>query len=582
MEATSFRLRDFGAKGIIGAVIKLLGPMGDRLLGLDKLDALFRRHDLAHLDTDGFLREVLSILNVEPVYEKDELDAVPKEGPLIVVSNHPYGGVEGIILARLLRSIRPDVKVLANSMLRLIVELRKLFIFIRPLSKNHPENAGSLRRSLEWVEQGHALVLFPAGRVSFFRKDLRIVTDGPWNRVAASFARLSGAPVVPVHFSDHNSALFQTMGRIYYRFRLLMLPREFLKSGGKRIGVRIGRPIRLNHPARTGDEAATGYLRMRTYLLASNHGLSVATPSIEPLISPVPPGKLVEEIEALPDKQRLIDLKGFMVYYGYQAQMPETVREIGRLRELTFRELNEGSGKSCDIDGYDETYIHLFVWDGEARQIVGAYRMGQVDRLTGTNGAHPLYLSRMFRFSDPFMHQISNGLEMGRSWIRREHQRSYHGLFLLWRGIGEYVLRHPHYHTLYGTASLSTTYHPYSLALMSRSLVEDSGEVEPIYPFEPTLHPEVDRYLDSHTLSTGELSDLVRSVERYDKDLPVLVKLYLKIGARFHSVAIDRSFNNTPGALLSVDLRRAPEKTGKMFLGEGFSGYLQHHGAASY
>ena len=580
MENTIFRLDALKTDGPVGALFRLFGPLGDRILGLDKFNRRFRKHNLAGLDKDRFLHRVLELLKVHTIYDTSELRNIPKEGPVVIVANHPYGGLEGIILAALLTKVRPDVKVLANLMLRLIVELRDLFIFTNPLVKNHPGNIKSLRLCREWLQQGHALVLFPAGRVSFYRKDLKTITDGEWNRIATSMTRLSRAPVVPVHIAGSNSALFQILGRIYYRFRLLLLPRELLKSGGRSVAVRVGRAIPFKELERFNTRAMTRYIRMRTYLLASPGQAPVirTDKSEQALIAAVPTDRLLEEIEALPAEQHLHDFKDFSVYYGYYEQLTETVREIGRLRELTFRELDEGSGSSCDTDAFDKTYTQLFIWDRNKREIIGGYRMGQMDRLCNGSDLSPLYLSQLFNFSESFLQMVAPGLEMGRSWIRKEHQRSFHGLYLLWRGIGEFMLRHPRYHTFYGTVSLSTTYHPYSLALMSKVLIGDDRQVEPIHPFKAEIPEEVNRYLQRTRLSVKGLSRLVRALEPDGTDLPILVKQYLKLGARFHSIAIDKGFNNTPGALLSVDLRRTPRHLLEMYLGEAYPRYLQYHG----
>jgi putative hemolysin len=576
--ATKFRLIDFKAKGLLGKVIKAVGPLGDRLLALDRLEALYRQNGLEGLDVDGFLDELLDVLKVEVEFDKKEIEHIPARGPVIVVANHPFGGIEGIVLAAFLRRVRPDVKILANSMLRLVTELRDLFMFINPLVKNHPENIGALRRSIGWVKNGGLLVVFPAGRVSYYRKERRKVTDGTWSRIAASMVRITGAKVVPVFFPGQNSRLFLSLGRIYYRLRLLMLPREFLKSAGKHITLRVGQPVPNSIFKLGEDEKATEYLRMRTYLLEREPRKDTDTGPRQPLVSPVPGLLLEKEIGDLPPDHHLVDKSGYTVFYGYQYQLPETVKEIGRLRELTFRDLGEGSGKSCDIDSFDSDYAHLFIWDGKEKQIVGAYRMGQSDRILRERGPEGLYLSRMFRFSGQFLEHIHGGLEMGRSWIRRDHQQGFLGLYLLWRGIGEFVLRNPHYHTLYGTVSLSTLYHPFSLALMIRSLLTGTAGVEPISSYSPALPAEVELYLQKYPLSVEELAELVGSIEGNGTGIPVLVRHYLKVGAVLHSVALDRGFSDTPGVLLTVDLRSTSKRALQMFLGDGYSSYLQQHG----
>ena len=578
---TDFRFSSLMPRGALGTLAKLFGPLVDRILGFKRMRDRFKEYGLAGLDPHSFVTRGLKSLRIEVLSDPKQLESIPRKGGAIIVANHPYGGIEGMIMASLILKVRPDVKFLANRLLGTITELREIIILTNPLVKNHPGNVGSLWRCMGWLEDGHLLVLFPAGKVAFYQRRKGMITDGRWNRIAGLMVNHTQAPTVPMHISGSNSRLFDILGRIYYRFRLLMLPRELLKAKNRSVTVRIGKPIpyaQLAHFRST--RALTDYLRMRTYLLDSE-GVTQPERNISDakrIADPLPESLLRTEIEALPEEQLLFTLKDNTVYYGCYEQIPHVVTEIARLREITFRELNEGSGEALDTDGFDKTYIHLFIWSEAKGIVVGAYRMGRTDLLLKNGDLRNLYLSQLFRFSPSFIDKVTPGMEMGRSFLRKEYQRSFQGLFLLWRGIGEFVLRHPRYHTLYGTVSLSTTYHPYSLALMSKVLVGDTFRVEPINKFEPILPKEVEQYVRRRPLSVNELSRLVRAIEPNGIDIPILVKQYLRIGAEFHSIAIDRGFNNTPGALLSVDIRSATPDTHKMFLGDRYAEYLRHHG----
>lgn len=569
--------------GVWGTVLKIFGPIADRILAIRKLNNRFHAHGLAGLNTQCFLDKVLDLLKVKIDYEPGQLQYIPREGPVVVVANHPFGGVEGIILAALLRRLRPDVKFLVNRMLQSVIELRELFIFTNPLIRNHPENFSSLRNCLDWLGNGHLLVVFPAGRVASYQKGKGMITDAPWNRIAARMVELRHAPVVPIHISGSNSALFHFLGRIYYRFRLLMLPREFLRAKNRTVEIQIGKVIPFNHlSCLNNSKTTTRYLRMRTYLL--DRSFSERSPRSEKYYLPIagskPSTTLQSEIDSIPKKQKILAFQNVAVYYAYYDQIPQIVEEIARLREITFRELDEGSGQSLDTDRFDKTYIHLFLWDESTLQIIGSYRMGPVDRLLQGGDVNELYLSQLYKFPPSFFSRVSPGLELGRSFIRKEYQKTPYGLFLLLRGIGEFILRHPHYHTLYGNVSLSTCYHPYSLALMSKVLVGENLEVEPVNRFKPILPKEVELYMQKHRLSLKQLSCSVKAIEPNGNDIPILVRQYLSIGVRFHSIAIDRGFGDTPGALITLDLRKALPKTQRLFLGEKSPEYLRHHGIA--
>jgi len=282
------------------------------------------------------------------------------------------------------------------------------------------------------------------------------------------------------------------------------------------------------------------------------------------------------ELSQLPAKQHLLDFKSFSVYYGYQSQIPLCVQEITRLREITFRTLDEGSGESCDTDMFDATYMHLFIFDHENEEIIGAYRIGQSDLLQKDGGVSQLYLSQMFKFGPEFINQQQPCLEMGRSFIIEAHQNSFYGLLLLWKGIGAFVCQNPQYRTMYGTVSLSKLYDPRSVALMNVIMVTDGNGVMAKAPFDSLLPPEVKEFIGSESLTLAQLSALVTGIEKDGKDIPVLLKQYHKLGAKFHCTGVDVHFNHTPGLLLSVNLPEAPEKLLKLYLGSSKEDYLNY------
>ena len=281
---------------------------------------------------------------------------------------------------------------------------------------------------------------------------------------------------------------------------------------------------------------------------------------------------ILQEIRQLPGEQHLLDHKELSVYFGYQNQLPNTVNEIARLRELVFREHNEGSGEPLDTDNFDATYTHLFVMKQNTGQIIGAYRMGQTDKLLADGNLNNLYLHRMFDFGPNFANRQQPCLELGRSFLIPEYQNSFQGLFLLWRGIGAFVCRHPQYRTLYGTVSISKLYDMRSAAVIEQAMVTPTDKVVARAPFEHKLPPEVQHFAQQHGLK-NHVSALLKGIEPDGKDVPILLKHYNKLGAVFHCLGIDKSFNDTPGLLLSVDLPAAPEKLLKLYMGQSWLGY---------
>lgn len=572
-------ISNFQTSGFIGLILKIAGPLIDLILGLDKINALYNRSVRPGDSKEEFVTELLDNVSVKYHFPENNLERIPESGPLIIVANHPYGGLEGVILAKELSSIRSDVKIMANVGLKLIPEIRDFFIFTNPLITHNPRNIQSIKECREHLEKGGLLLFFPAGKVAYYRRELGRVTDGEWNRIAAHMALDLKIPVLPLFISGHNSSLFLKLGRIYYRFKLLMLPREFLKKKKNTVEIRCAYPIDHSILQKKGNSTeVTAFLRMFTYALDPNAGdyKKRETPPIMAIhkemdtVKPVDSRILSEEISRLPQHQHLVDYQNFSVYCGLEYQMKNIIREITILREITFREVDEGTGHPVDRDEFDSSYTHLFIWDHEELQIVGAYRMGLTDKIPRR------YLSRMFNFDRTFIDETTPALEMGRSFIVRKYQNSFYGLFLLWRGIGEFCVRHPRYRTLYGTVSMSNIYNKRSITLISQALINPSSHVHAKSIFEKSIHPEVDAYLHKNHIGLKELSLLTRSIEPDGKDIPILIKQYGKLKAEFLLIAVDDSFLNTPGLLLKVNLPEAPMSSLKMYLDKGVQPYLDY------
>ena len=551
-------------------------PLLDKFLGISQMNALYHKHAMQGLSKEVFADTLLKVQDITIENHTSLLAQIPELGPVVIASNHPFGGIEGVILARLISEKRPDLKVLANQGLKVFKELEDYFIFTNPLSPNDPKNAPSLRAAISHVKNGHPLLIFPAGRVSYYQSEHQDIVEHQWNKIVYRLAKDAGGKYIGVFVQGFNRPFFYTLGRIYYRLRMLMLARELLAN--------THRTIRLDHtqcltlpltlPAQTGADFA----RSLSYAVDSRWTYTWpadnSTSEMVPLATEITVNTLISELAALPTEQCLISVGEFSVYWSMQAQTPRIVDEIARLRERVFRMHNEGSGEALDTDGFDATYTHLFVvhhTDGETR-IIGAYRMGRTDKLIAQNGLDGLYLHRMFQFAPEFINQQRPCLEMGRSFVIPEYQRSPQGLFMLWRGIGEFMNAFPEYRVLYGTVSISKLYTPQSVSIIEQGLVNAPKHVHPRHEFELKLHPQLQAFglSQSKTLSEGlgkYVNTYLQALESDGKELPVLAKQYQKLGANFHALGIDTSFNHTPGLLLSVNMENVPARLQKRFLG---------------
>ena len=578
---SDLRLSSMAPNTILGVFIKTFGPLLDRLLGISKLRKIYLSCELSGLDKQDFSIKLLKALGVQVYGGKNVIEKIPKTGRCIVVCNHPYGMIEGIIIAHLLTSFRSDTKIMANVGLQIFKEIKDYFIFANPLKPKAPINTSAIKQCFKHVKDEGLLVVFPAGRVSFFHTDKQRITDGDWNRLAVQLATKTETPILPVFISGTNSVLFHRMGRIYYRFRLLMLAREMLKLQQHTIDLKTKNLIKPKQIKAFGNiEKMNDFIRLQCYLNDENYFTpwleNDAPTSFKDIIPMADTSLIKKELSQLPIKQNLLNFKSYSVYFGYQQQIPTCVQEITRLREITFRTLDEGSGESCDTDKFDATYMHLFIFDHNNEEIIGAYRIGQTDLLQKNGGLSQLYLSQMFNFQPEFINQQQPCLELGRSFIVKHHQNSYYGLLLLWKGIGAFVCQNPQYRTLYGTVSLSKLYDPRSVALINEMMVTDNIGVQAKAAFNGQLHPEVKDFLHTNSLELSQLSALVIGIEEDEKDIPVLLQQYYKLGAKFHCTGIDLNFNQTPGLLLSVDLPNAPEKLLKLYLGKDKAKYLNY------
>ncbi len=571
----------------------------ERVTGLASLDREYRTRP-AGLDDGGFLRWTLSTLNVDTRVDEADLARIPKSGPVLVIANHPFGGMEGIALASTLKRVRPDVKVLANFLLGRIPELRDLFVFVDPFERSgvQASNTRGLRAAVSWLSDGGLLAVFPAGEVASLDWRSGRIRDPRWNPTVSRLARRTGADTVPVFVPGRNRAIFHAAGFVHPAARTALLAREFLARRGKPVALRFGTPVPAARLREFPDDvAATAYLRDLTEILAERGGGAPAPPAgaiqprrtpreAAPIVAPQPPAALEAEIGALPEDALLIESEGLQVLVARAAQIPATLREIGRLRELTFREVGEGTGREIDIDVFDATYLHLFIWSRADRQVVGAYRLGPTDELIPRHGIRGLYTASLFRYDARLFEAMGPALEMGRSWIRIEHQKSYAGLMLLWKGIGQFVGRHPRYATLFGPVSISAEYRSASQRLIvaflerNRKLGDWARWVRPTNPFRESAGRGARRG-PAELRDLEDVSTFISEIEADQKGVPILLKQYLRLDGRLLGYNVDPDFANVLDVLILVDLRTSPAKALARYMGrENLERFRTYHQSA--
>ncbi len=572
-----------------------LKPGAERALGVDKLNAVYAAASEAANTPGAFAEAVLAELGVR--YEIPDLDKLKKvEGPLVVVANHPFGGLEALMLVLLLDKIRPDYKIMANHLLERIEEVRDKLVLVDPFDteESRQRNVAPLKQTLAYLKAGGLLGVFPSGQVAALDVKAGRIVETEWNPIVARLIQKTGASVAPVYFFGANSPLFHLAGLVNERLRTALLLRELLRSSGRRLTFKIGNVIPPETIKKYPDpQELTEYLRTKTYLLAANppapkRFLRLPNPltplkirRMDPVAPPVEPELLAGEICLLPPETLLHRQPGWNVYCVEYAQAPGVVTEIGRLREITFRAVGEGTGKALDLDAFDHDYLHLFIWNEQKREIVGAYRIGRCDQLLAQR--KPLYLTGLFDISTDLYGRINPALEMGRSFIRQEYQRAYQSLMTLWMGIGRFLVLHPQYRYLLGPASISGAFHKVSKQFMVKFLQtkywhsDFARYVKPRYPFRPSSR--YDGYYDSFRFSQfHEIQEIIDDVENDDLKAPILLKHYLKLGGKVLGFNVDPDFQNSLDVLILTEVAAIPAPTLKKFMGdEGYQSYISHH-----
>ncbi len=561
-------------------------------------------HRRVQQSREGFrLESLLAEMRVGLQVGEADQSRIPSSGPVVVVANHPYGMLDGAILTVLLTRVRPDVKVLTNFWLSDVPELQKHCIFIDPFQtdRSAESNRRALREALAWLRQGGMLAMFPLGEVSHWQMPAAQIVDPVWNDAAVRLLRRTGASALPLYFCGHNAVGFQLMGMLHPRLRTAFLLQEFLQQEGKTVEVRVGSPIPADAlEAIRDDREATQYLRWRTYLLARRNKREVmwyaalrsrlALRIHETVAAPVPAELLTAEVARLPEDRCLAENGDLAVYVGTARELPELLREVGRLREITFRGAGEGTGKSCDLDSFDDYYSHILLWHKTKRELVGAYRAGNTAEILPERGVGGLYTSTLFRYDERIFQRLGPALELGRSFVRPEYQRQYAPLLLLWKAIARMVARRPEIPVLFGAVSISNDYNAASREMIYRFFAERMKEdelaelIEPRRPFRPGPLRNWDcRGMSQALRDLDELSQPINDVETDGKGLPILLRQYAKIGGKLLGFNVDRKFSNVLDGLVVVDLRQTEPAVLERYMGrEGAPGFRQMHAAPRY
>ncbi len=525
-----------------------------------------------------FIDELIRVLEFRFEYDEDELvQRIPKEGAFIVVANHPFGGLDGILLIKILSKVRPDVKVLANFLLQKVDQINNFFLDDNPFDRGRVSGSGfrGIRSAKKHLAERGGLCIFPAGEVSGY-DTYRNISDRLWQYSAIKFIKTSGVPVVPVYFQGHNSRLFYLMERIHPNLKVIKLPSEMLNKRNKLVKVRIGSPVSVAEQESFTDIYQFGrYLRAKTYSLSSkievkrffNYSLK-RQQRVEEIAPPVEEQLILQEVKNLEKEYLLFRLKNYAIFCAPSKEIPNILYEIGRLREMTFREVGEGTNRSIDLDEFDLYYHQMFIWDEVANKIAGAYRIGKGADILHRYGIRGFYTHTLFRMKTTMEPTLMQSMELGRSFVVKEYQRKPMSLFLLWKGILYFILKNPDYRYLFGPVSISNNYGKKSKDMIIKFIMAhhfDWQRAKYISPRNSYKFKSNDNNINVLMESMGEdinkLDRTIGDVDEMNSGLPVLLKKYIKQNANIIGFNVDPKFNKCLDGLIILDLFDVPKNT---------------------
>jgi putative hemolysin len=544
----------------------------------NKINEIYEKHQLEKgID---FINSVIEDTEINYELTAIDLSRVPRIGSFIMVSNHPYGGLEALILFKELQIIRNDIKAIGNFLFHKIGPLKQYIFPVNPFEtlKDEKSSLNALKDALRHLEEGKPLLIFPAGEVSTYYPESSGISDRKWMKQAIKFIKKAKVPVVPVFFHGSNSLAFHALGFIHPLLRTAKIPSELLNKKNKLIKVRIGNPISVREQQEYPEIERLGrFLRTKTYLLDSNLEANkffkplFSFPKFEEDILPsVNRAVLKKEVDELPDTSLLFEQSNYSVYYAPATMIPNILYELGRLREITFREIGEGTNKKTDIDEYDLYYNHLFIWDNITNSIAGAYRIGMGKDIMQQFGIKGFYIKSLFKMKKKFHPVMYEALELGRSFIVSEHQRNPLSLFLLWKGILQFLARNPDYKYLIGPVSISNRFSPLSKSLIVNYIEENhfnghlSQYIKPKKKFKVQVSNIDTDILTEKIKDMKHFDSVIRDIEPGNYRIPVLLKKYIELNGKIVCFNVDPKFNDALDGLLILNLYNVPADAIKM------------------
>lgn len=556
-------------KSDIQKALKLRGPFGwlvvDFLMRVAWLNKANRIYDKCKGgNTSDFCARALKELDIKYDLKPGQLDCIPREGPFLLVANHPFGCLDGLMMFDLIGHIRPDLHSVTTFLLNVVPEMRPALFSVNPFSGGIAAGQSSvqgMRQALSHVQNGGCIGLFPAGEVSTYQPSgIRtalegpVVEDIPWPLSIVKFIRKCNCPVIPVYTEGTCSKRFHILGKIHPLLRTLNLVRETINKKGRTVPVRFGKPISVKEMNNYETlEELYGYLRNRIYAMQAEFEPKAIISSVkrpEPIAPPGNQEKMQQELDRIPSKL-LFQVADYQCYLADYDDIPEGILELGRTREEAFRAVGEGTGKSLDLDEFDPLYKHLILWDSKARKIAGAYRIGIGPEIHAKHGIAGFYSSTLLAYNQKADAVLPRCAELGRTFVSPEYQREAMPLMLLFKGLTYAMMRYPTIDFFSGPVSISALYPKALQSLMAwfftqnRHVAPEYDIASPRTPFKPHFRNVRPDQLLVRTETVDKFDRLLKQISDNEYRLPTLVKKYFRWGANVVCFNVDPDFNNS-------------------------------------
>lgn len=336
--------------------------------------------------------------------------------------------------------VRHDVKVVTNRMLTHLEPLSSLFIPVDNMGGRTAKS--SLVQMEQHLQNAGVLIFFPAGEVS--RPTRKGIRDKKWH---SGFIKLAGklrVPLLPVHIQAHNSLLFYASTLVSPTLAMLLLMQQMFRRRHSQLPIKIGQQIAWHHWHSATLSSREMAEQCRQHVMRLGKGVPGVFKTQCAIARPEDRATLKRALAQAESLGKTSDGKTIYLWQRNGQEDAPLLRELGRLREIAFRAVEEGSGKRRDTDSYDDDYLHLILWDEDDLEIVGAYRFMPTAMQIEKRGVEGLYSYSLFHYDDKMQDVLEHGIELGRSFIQPRYWGR-RGLDYLWSGIGAYLARYPHY-----------------------------------------------------------------------------------------------------------------------------------------